>query len=73
MIWAAIIFGGLSAVAWFGAAVISPAVVHTGWGGVPSEETGRRLRIGAALNAVGALFAALAMACQAYATWAGML
>ncbi len=72
MVWVSVVFGVLSALAWFGAAVIPPAVEGSYWNGPPDHIT-RRLKIGAALNTAGALFASISMAAQAYTTWVGGL
>lgn len=64
MLWASIIFGLISAVAWFLAAVVPPAVVGTYWD-EPPKHIQDRLRWGPRFNAIGALFASMSMACQA--------
>lgn len=71
MLWASVAFGALSAILWIGAAVIPPAVVGSYYGKAPDHIT-RRQHIGAFCNAAAAVAAALAMGCQAYATWAAM-
>jgi hypothetical protein len=71
MIWASIIFGALSAIAWMIAALVTPAVVPATWDG-PPKRVRRRLRIGSIFNAIGAAFASAAMGCQAYTTWVGL-
>lgn len=71
MIWASVAFGGLSAIAWMAAVLITPAVVPATWDG-PPKHVRKRLRTGAIFNATGAFFASLAMGCQAWATWIAM-
>lgn len=61
--WLAIGFGAVSAVAWFGSALISPVLTSSYWGGPPAPLV-RRMRLGSALNATGAFCAASAAALQ---------
>ena len=68
MDWAIVVFGALSAVAWLTSAVLTPAVMPSYWDGPPKHLV-RRLRIGSACNAAGALFAAIAIGCQAWLTY----
>lgn len=72
MLWASVGFGAISAVLWLGAAIIPPAVVGSYWDG-PPPNVRRRLRVGAFCNTAAALSAALAMGCQAAATWATLI
>ena len=68
MIWAWIILGAFSAAAWLGSAVISPVLSETYWDGAPAGLI-KRLKLGSALNAAGAFFAALSISLQTYALY----
>jgi hypothetical protein len=67
MTWLIVTFGALSASGWFGAAVITPDFSKSYYGGLPPP-IALRAKIGWVLNAGGALFAALAIGLQAWAT-----
>lgn len=71
MLWLSIAFGAVSALAWLGSALVTPDLTASFYSGPPAWHA-RRAKIGTLLNGVGALFASLAMGCQAYATWAAM-
>lgn len=71
MQWAIVIFGGLSALCWFGSAATTPDLSKSYWGGPPAHIK-NRARIGSALNGFGALFASIAIGFQAWLTYATM-
>lgn len=68
MQWAIVVFGALSALFWFGAALTTPDLSKSYWGGPPIDIK-NRAKIGSWLNGFGALFASLAIACQAWQTY----
>lgn len=68
MVWASIVFAGLSATAWFLAAIVPPSVTIAYWDRPPANIQ-RRQKAGAVLNALGALFAGFSLACQAITMW----
>jgi hypothetical protein len=65
MVWVSVFCGAVSAGAWLLSALISPIIVETTWDG-PSAPIVRRMKLGSALNAAGALFAAISIGLQAY-------
>jgi hypothetical protein len=71
MVWVALVLGIISAIAWIAAAVITPDLSKSYYGG-PPPAIARRVRVGSVCNAVGAFSAGLAMAAQAWITWASM-
>ncbi len=68
MEWVTMVFGALSAVAWVASAVTTPVITASYWGGPPAPLV-RRMKLGSLLNAAGALFAAIAIAAQAFSAW----
>lgn len=63
-----IVCGLASAALWLASAIVTPTVTASYWGG-PPEHIVSKLKIGSLLNAAGALFAALSIGLQAYATY----
>jgi hypothetical protein len=68
LLWLSIFSGGISAICWFGSAVITPDLSASYYGG-PPKRIKQRTQIGSLLNGAGALFASIAMGVQAAATY----
>jgi hypothetical protein len=68
LLWLSIFSGGISAICWFGSAIITPDLSASYYGG-PPPKIKQRVRIGSLLNGAGALFASVAMSLQAAATY----
>lgn len=71
MVWFSVVCGIVSALAWLASAIVTPLNIKPKWGG-PPEEAVRAIKAGAALNAIGAFFAALSIGVQALATYLAM-
>lgn len=71
MVWFSVVCGAISTVAWLTSAVITPVLVKSYWDGPPAPVV-RRMKVGSALNALGALFAAFSIGAQAYVTHSAM-
>lgn len=65
MAWVSIGFGILSALAWVASAITTPVLSATYWDGPPAPLV-RRMKLGSALNAMGAVFAAISIGAQTY-------
>lgn len=65
MAWVSIVFGIISALAWMASAITTPVLTATYWDGPPAPLV-RRMKLGSALNAIGAIGAAISIGAQTY-------
>lgn len=71
MLWVSIICGCISAASWLASAAVTPNLSASFFGS-PPKAFKLRAQAGAALNGVGAFFAALSIGAQAWVNWQAM-